>query len=92
MVAARQWMLSGETTDKGKGQRARDNELQTVTHSIAALAKRFRTSNSTISQARDLLAEAPDLAAMVEANSLSLARASEQLDERRRRGGAAGAS
>jgi hypothetical protein len=84
MIAARQWRMNGVTTDKGKGPRSKAEELQTVTLGIKDLAKHFRASNSSISQARDLLYSAPDLAAQVESCSLSLADAYQQLQERKK--------
>lgn len=78
MVAARQWMLVGDT--KGSGRR---EKVQSVPFSQSDLARRFRASKSTIAQARDLLAEAPDLAALVETCAKGLAEATKELDWRR---------
>jgi hypothetical protein len=79
IVAARRWMLSGDTKNRG-GDRS-DSKLQTVT--CSSLAKKYKASNSSISQARDLLAEAPDLAEQVGLGLCHLAPAYEQLQERR---------
>jgi hypothetical protein len=57
------WMADGDTKDKGNGHRAKGDESQTATHAFKSLAKQFHVSDNTIAQARDLLAEAPDLAA-----------------------------
>jgi hypothetical protein len=84
-VAARRWMMNGDTTDRGKGRRGKGNELSLTTHSVNALAAKFRVGNKSILQARDLLTEAPDLAADVENpdNALSLAEAIKALESRR---------
>lgn len=52
-------MASGDTKDKGR--RVVDNNS-----SIKGIAKQFKTSEKSITQASDLLTEAPDLAAQVE--------------------------
>jgi hypothetical protein len=44
----------------------------------------FKVSDKSVQQAKALLAEAPDLAAQVEACALSLAAAYEELQDRRR--------
>jgi hypothetical protein len=54
IVAARRWLLSGDTKDKGKGRRKSD-ELQSATLSIKTLAKKYKVAKVSISQARDLL-------------------------------------
>jgi hypothetical protein len=82
LVAARRWMMNGDTKDKGKGRREKSNELQSVT--VAQLAREFHASASSISQARDLLAEGPDLAAQVEAKATPLAKAHEALKDRQK--------
>jgi hypothetical protein len=86
VVAAKQWMLNGNT--KGSGRRAKDEKLSATTLGVKELAKQFRVSNKTIEQARDLLAEAPDLANQVADRSLPLADAYTifSLDRPRRRG------
>jgi hypothetical protein len=91
VVAARQWLLGGDTRDKGKGRRGKDDEVKILPHTLEKLAKQFRASKSSIQQARDLLAEAPDLAQQVERCHTSLAAAHEVKAPRRApAGGGAG--
>jgi hypothetical protein len=81
IVAARQWGLEGYS----KGGRPGSEKLSSLnTVSVRSLSRQFRVSTRDIGQARDLLAEAPDLAAQVEACHLSLAAATQQLDQRRK--------
>lgn len=77
IVAAKTWMAGGDTTDKGKRSVSDKNT------SIRTVASQFNTSTATITQARDLLTEAPDLAQQVEVRTLSLAAAYEELKKRR---------
>jgi hypothetical protein len=81
-VAARQWLLNGDTRDRGKGRRGGADELLTATHSVKVLAKQFRVGNNSIAQARDLLRAAPDLADAVSCGGLSLAEAARNLKDR----------
>lgn len=68
IVAARAWMASGET--KGRGGK----QSKVFTSTAESLAKQFKTSKPSITQARDLIAEAADLASQVELRTLSTAR------------------
>jgi hypothetical protein len=81
IVAARRWGLDGYS--KG-GRPEKGKPVQSVPVSLDWLAKQFRVSKSSILQARDILAEAPDLAAQVEGCSTSLAAAYESLQVRRK--------
>lgn len=65
IVAAKTWIASGDTKDKGRGPK---KDIQTV--SLSSLAKTFKSSPTSITQARDLLTEAPDLAATPEYTTL----------------------
>lgn len=80
IVAARAWGLDGYSKP---GPKAKGNSVQTVPISMDSLAKQFKVSKTSLSQARDILAEAPDLAEQVVACTLSLAAAYEQLQARR---------
>jgi hypothetical protein len=82
MVAAKQWMMNGDT--KGSGRRAANGKSYSTTIPVRELAKKFRTSDKTIAQARDLLQDAPDLAARVECCSLSLRDAVGVMQQRQR--------
>jgi ParB-like chromosome segregation protein Spo0J len=57
--------------------------LQSATKSVHDIAKQLRVDDKYIRLARDLLAEAPDLATQVDGCQLSLAAAHEQLKARR---------
>jgi hypothetical protein len=81
MVAARQWLLGGDKSVGGRPAKGKPSQSATVF--VKQLARQFRTSDNSISQARDLLAEAPDLAAQVERCDTSLVKAHEKLQERR---------
>lgn len=82
IVAARQWLLNGR--DKKVGRPGKEETSQSGTFSVKDLAKRFRVSHTNISQARDLLAEAPDLATAVDSCAMSLAAAHTQFQDRKR--------
>ncbi len=81
LVAARQWGLDGH--NEGSGRRSKEKS-QSATLSVRDLSRRFRASDNSIKQARDLLTGAEDLAAQVDACALSLAAAFDQLQARRR--------
>ena len=66
-VAARIWMANGAT--KGSGRR----KFQSETLGVKRLAGQFKVSTGTITQARDLIQNAPDLAREVEAGGTGLA-------------------
>jgi hypothetical protein len=72
IVAARAWSSTGE-------HKPGPESVKTLPNSMETLAKQFKASKPSILQARDLLTEAPDLAAQVEACALSLAAAYEEL-------------
>jgi hypothetical protein len=82
LVAARQWLLNGDTNDKGKALRSKRQQLFGTTAGVRDLARQFRASTKSIVHARDLINEAPDLVAQLEACTLSLAAAHEQLETR----------
>lgn len=84
IVAARRWLLNGDTKDKGGRPKKGEKPVQSEPVSLDALAKKYKTARASISQARDLITEAPDLAAQVEGCTLSLAAAYEQLQGRRK--------
>ncbi len=77
IVAARQWMMNGDGKPGPKS-------VKSLPNSAASFAKLFRTTKPSIIQARDLLADAHDLAAQVEGCNLSLAAAHGQLQERQK--------
>jgi hypothetical protein len=58
--------------------------METSAVSLRQVAKQFHVSEKSVLQARDLLAEAPDLAAQVEGCALSLAAAYQLAQERKR--------
>jgi hypothetical protein len=64
--------LNGDTKDKGKGRRKGDDVLA-VPLTRDDLVKKYKIGTTSLTQARDLLAEAPDLAQQVDACTLSLA-------------------
>jgi hypothetical protein len=59
-TAAQMWIRNGDTKHGGKRE---EGKLSMIT--CKDLAKQFHTGNTQISQARELLVEAPDLAAQV---------------------------
>jgi anti-sigma28 factor (negative regulator of flagellin synthesis) len=81
IVAARTWGLDGYS----KGGRPEKGKLiQTESVSQRQLTGQFHISSASLTQARDVLAEAPDLAAQVESAAMSLAAAHDQLQQRRK--------
>lgn len=60
IVAAKTWSASG--TDNKGGRPSKDKPIQSVPVSLPSLAKTFKCSPTSITQARDLLSESPDLA------------------------------
>jgi ParB-like chromosome segregation protein Spo0J len=81
VVAARAWGLDGY----GKGGRPEKGKpVSSKLVSLESLAKQFKIAKFSITQARDLLAEAADLAAQVESCTLSLAEAYGGLKGRRK--------
>jgi hypothetical protein len=84
IVAAKIWRAHGDTTKRGPKKKGENGELtQSASITKLQLAKQFHVSDNTIAQARDLLAEAPDLAQLVESDDLTLAAAGKQLEDRR---------
>jgi hypothetical protein len=86
IVAARRWMLNGDTKDKGKGPRAKGakgQEVEIPPLGVEEVARQFHSDKKSVIQARDLLTEASDLAAQVQAGSMRLAAAYEELETRR---------
>jgi hypothetical protein len=82
IVAARQW--DGDSKGGRPAKNGKPSESTTVSGgSLRYLAKHFRNSDKSIRQAKELLAEAADLAEQVQACTLSLAAAYEQLQDRR---------
>jgi hypothetical protein len=77
LVAARTWLANGH-------QKPGPKSIQSVPNSLDSLAKQFKASKTTISQARDLLIGASDLATQVESQTMSLAAAYEKLQERKK--------
>jgi hypothetical protein len=82
LVAAKQWGLDGYS--KGGQVGKRTEPLQSVAVSQKQLVKHFRLSNTSLTQARDLLAKAPDLAAQVESCALTLTAAYTAWQERQK--------
>lgn len=81
LAAARKWGLDGYS----KGGRPGKGKLQeSLAVSARQLAGQFKTTQDSIRQARDLLAEAPDLADEVDAGARSLAAAYQALEERQK--------
>jgi hypothetical protein len=80
VVAAKAWGLNGYS--KG-GRPDKKKLLETPTISIRQVARQFKVSEKPIMQARDLLAEAPDLARKVEMRKISLNEAYKELVRRR---------
>jgi hypothetical protein len=78
IAAAKTWGLDGYS--KG-GRPAKGKASETPT--VREIAKQFHVTDKPIMQARDLLAEAPDLAEQVASRGNSLAAAHEQLMVRR---------
>lgn len=78
IVAARRWGLE----PKKRGGDRTTSKVQSVPISLDAIAKKYKVSKTSITQTRDLLAHAPDLAAQVESCALSLADAHRQLQAR----------
>jgi hypothetical protein len=81
MVAAKQWILNGEKSKGGRPSREKPDENRLV--SGRDLAKHHRVSWDYAQHARNLLDEAPDLAAKVIACSLSFVDATKELEKRR---------
>jgi hypothetical protein len=81
LIAAKAWELNGYSKGGYQGNK-KTGPSQSATNSVKALARQFHVSDNSIAQARDLLAEAPDLAARVEAGE-SLAAAYKELEQRR---------
>jgi hypothetical protein len=81
IAAAKRWGL--EEKKKGRPQRNGEN-VPDKDISVRDLAKQFRIGKESIKQAYDLLNEAPDLVAEVEARKLSLALATEKLQQKRK--------
>jgi hypothetical protein len=82
IVAARAWRIE----PKKDGRPKKGETLQSAVISLDALARQFHSSEHSILQARDLLAEAPDLAEQVADCTLSLAGAAAAPAGVRRRG------
>jgi hypothetical protein len=86
MTAAKQWIArdpDGDTTRK-RGRPKKDENRPPGGFSREDLARQFRVGNASISHARDLLLEAPDLADEVATNPvLALSELYGQLEERR---------
>jgi len=59
LVAAKVWLMNGDHKPGPKSS-------QSATISLKTIAKRYKASDNSIAQARDLIREAPDLAAEVE--------------------------
>jgi hypothetical protein len=78
IVAARQLTLNGEAGHGGKRFKS-SGGIWTIEN----MARKFRVGKDSISQARDIVKEAPDLADLIGLRSLSLTEAMEQLEERR---------
>jgi hypothetical protein len=79
MVAASQWGFGGYSKGGRPGQKPVENSQVSSTR----LSQRFRVDRKYITAARDLLAEAKDLAQQVETGALNLADATEELKSRR---------
>jgi hypothetical protein len=79
IVAAKRWGLEEKTNDPKKNGTA-----PIRSSSLRQLAKQFHVGQTSITQARNLLREAPDLAEQVFACTMSLATACEQSDRRHR--------
>jgi ParB-like chromosome segregation protein Spo0J len=82
IVAARRWLLEGGGSTHKVGRPSKEENSPDRTVSLESLAKKYKVGKTSITQARDLLTEATDLAAQVEACTLSLAKAFEKLQER----------
>lgn len=80
IVAARTWMASGGPNNKG-GRPGKES-VKTLPVSLDGLSRQFKTSKPSIQQAFALLTEATDLAAQVEANATTLAKATDELKRR----------
>lgn len=78
IVAAKTWMATGDT--KARGRKKGMNYTFPTLESVAA---QFKSIKVQVTQARDLLSEAPDLATQVESCALSLTGAYEKLQDRR---------
>jgi hypothetical protein len=63
MVAARRWGLNGHSKG-GAGTHKRNQPSPGATVGVKELARRYHVSDNSIRQARDLLAEAADLATL----------------------------
>jgi hypothetical protein len=72
VVAARSLGLNGYSKG-GRPEKGEPSQPETV--SVHVLARQFKVSTNSIAQARDLLAESPDLTAQVEACVVTLATA-----------------
>jgi hypothetical protein len=81
IVAAGRWLLSGGPQNKG-GRPRKDKPLQSEEVSLPSLAKKYKVAQVSISQARDLLTEALDIALQVKSGTLLLAPAYKQLEDR----------
>lgn len=82
IVAARRWGLSGYSQG-GRPTRG-EKPVKSLLVSLDSVSKEFKVSRPSVTQARDILARAPDLAAQVEACALSLAAAYDLLQQRER--------
>jgi hypothetical protein len=88
--AAKARMLSGKSADGEAGGRGKKADDKPSARSVQRVSSResagviFKVGVNAIQQTKALLAEAPDLASQVEACTLSLAAAYEELQERRK--------
>jgi ParB-like chromosome segregation protein Spo0J len=74
VTAAQMWLKNGDTKHGGKREAGKFSS-----GTCKELAKQFHTGTTQITQARELLVEAPDLAAQVAGRGLSLTEASDTL-------------
>jgi ParB-like chromosome segregation protein Spo0J len=85
LAAARRWLLegsiNGEPNKGGRPGKKKPSLARTV--SVKELAAKYKVGKESIAQARDLLVEAPALAEQVDACTLSLAAAHEELKKDR---------
>lgn len=80
LSAARRWGLD----EKRNGRPTKEKTVQSKPISLDAVSREFKSAKVTITQARDLLVEAPDLALLVDSTAVSLRDAYDQLQRRRK--------
>jgi hypothetical protein len=82
VIAARQWLLKGDTHKEG-GNHRKGTTIKNDSGQVA-ITRQFRISVGYLCLARDLLEGAEDLGAQVALGAMSLQKAEEKLEERQR--------